>query len=111
METATDKTEVIDLGYQSYATDVHHVVSQVFGHLVTLAIPHVRSFHSDLYFDAEYLGKAMHGEAFTFYFAARSMGTHIGEDGPLIKSLGCAETYRIEVKCVRGKFTMYVTQL
>lgn len=51
----------------------------VFGELVKLAAPVLEHYHSDLFHDAEWLGKYLNGPM-EFYFSVDDSGTCIGID-------------------------------
>jgi hypothetical protein len=66
------------------------VRSNLFGHLVKLAVPQIKSYHSDLYHDAHWIERnvqvAEENETMSFWFSPREMGTSIGEDRSYVET-------------------------
>lgn len=81
-------------------------VARVFGFLAEKAGPVVKHYHSDLYHDAQWLEKYLFGDSFTFYWAVREYGTHIGTipfEGSIFAE---AIKYKITVEAVDGKIML-----
>jgi len=60
--------------------------AKLFGELVKLATPVVESYHSDLYYDAHWIGKYVPYEVTAFYYAVRNTGTSIGQDKVVVNT-------------------------
>lgn len=72
-----EKTEKL-LGY---SIPVEQACAYVFGELVKIAIPTIKSFHGDLYHDAEWIHDHITDDTefpFTFHYQVRNTGTSIG---------------------------------
>ena len=80
---------------------------QLFGELVQLVVPHLKSYHSDLYWDAEFIQERCK-PGFTFYYgvADGGYGTHASAYRELIEQY-CSHLWRVTVP--RGKAEVTIT--
>lgn len=56
---------------------------RIFGHLVVLATPVVKEYHSDLFHDALWIKETVTGPT-SFLFLVRHSGTHLGRSAALM---------------------------
>ena len=82
-------TQTIELAkWHDPADDIPSTLySSVYGELIKLAMPIIKEYHGDLYYDAQWVEKWLEELATTsepFYYGVRVSGTHIGTDGNII---------------------------
>lgn len=87
---------VVNIGYHD-ADDASHpsVCARIFAEMLSLALPTVKHYQSDLYHDALWLAKGMPTNE-PWWFGIRESGTSIGTDHRLVSAYN-AKTYRMVV--------------
>jgi hypothetical protein len=84
-QTSPLDTEIPLVGWGSYTYLKNQILSRTFGHMVRLATPVVKEYHSDLFIDAMNLeanldlGLNAVETATSLYFVVRHSGTWLGE--------------------------------
>lgn len=69
----------------------------LFGELVKLTMPHIKRFHSDLYWDAAFIAaNFVPGGTIYFGVAEHGFGTHISTEKGLIDDY-CARLWRVKI--------------
>lgn len=63
------------------------ILPRIFGHMVTLASPVVKEYHSDLYHDARWLDENVDGPMIVDYLV-RTSGTNLGVSAQSMRSIG-----------------------
>lgn len=102
-------TDIPLVGWGSYSDLKNQILSRTFGHMVRLAAPVVKEYHSDLFIDAMNLsanldlGLNQMETATSMYYAVRHSGTWFGES-----AIYCATSnhgdptfrlYRLSIGC------------
>lgn len=84
-QTSPIDTEIPLIGWGDYSTLKDQIASRTFGHMVRLATPVVKEYHSDLYIDAMNLPALIEQNmnametGTSFFYAVRKSGTFFGE--------------------------------
>lgn len=120
-----DQTSPLDtpiplVGWGSYTDLKDQIVARTFGHLVRLAAPVVKEYHSDLYWDAVNLGANLDlglnavETATSLYFVVRHSGTWFGEQAILAATSNLGDKtlrlYHLDIGCdERQAWTITIT--
>jgi hypothetical protein len=111
MNESIDTTvHVLTRGDSTCLSGVAHLV---FGQLMALAQPHVKFYHSDLYYDAQWCEKHIAGtEPISFNFSTDECGTNLGvNDYFLNRKYAYRITVRPELQANRLVTVMTVTRV
>ena len=88
------------VGWGSFLNLQDQIRARLFGHLVVLATPVVKEYHSDLFHDAQWLRDNVVGET-EFHFVVRDSGTGVGPTARFQKDSPGAVMYRLSLTCDR----------
>lgn len=84
-QTSPLDTEIPLVGWGDYESLRDQIIARTFGHMIRLATPVVKEYHSDLYHDAANLpgiiesGMNQMETSTSFFFVVRHSGTWLGE--------------------------------
>lgn len=79
---------------------------KLFGELVQLVVPHLKRYHSDLYWDAEYIQEHCEpGSTFYYGVANGGYGTHISTSPNLIYRY-CSHLWEVTVPTGKADVTI-----
>jgi len=103
MTTTANKSTTVTLS--PISADPDQIKGYVFGQLVKLAQPHIEHYYSDLWLDAQWIGKHLPAGTepgtFEFFYAVNDTGTHIGTNGGL--NTYRRNKYRLTYECRRNQ--------
>lgn len=85
------------VGWGSFEDLASSIKPRVFGHMVQLAIPVVKEYHSDLFHDATWLNENLTADL-TFDYVVRTSGTNLGETTQYSAGSPGAVHYRLTLR-------------